>query len=282
MNTYSKLLPYRLCLLDWNTKYSTPSHSFSWEGCWAQGEGHGNQDVSGREAVRPWDIGLEAVISSSFRTAIIISLEVAMTGPAWGANDLSEKLFLSWQLPKPIVSLLWVSPKRPLMCLREAHNFSQWKLFWNDSDFYATLKSVAFINRLFDLRDSPTNTTNALNKVNCESPGFVLETNKKHPIKLENDIRICVCVHLFIYLAVLGVNCGRQTINFSMWDLFPWWKIKLAHPLHWELGVLATRSQEKSLYGTFFLYSKQLYLFFFVLHLWSYTGLHCFRSQVKP
>ena len=95
MNTYSDLLLHRLCLLDWNTKYLTPSHSFSWEGCWAQGEGHGNQDVSGREAVRPWDIGLEAVISSSFRTAIIISLEVAMTGPAWGANDLSEKLFLS-------------------------------------------------------------------------------------------------------------------------------------------------------------------------------------------
>ena len=132
MNTYSDLLLHRLCLLDWNTKYSTPSHSFSWEGCWAQGEGHGNQDVSGREAVRPWDIGLEAVISPSFRSAIIISLEVAMTGPAWGANDLSEKLFLSWQLPKPIVSLLWVSPKRPLMCLREAHNFSWWRLFWND------------------------------------------------------------------------------------------------------------------------------------------------------
>ena len=132
MNTYSDLLPYRLCLLlDWNTKYSTPQ-SFSWEGCWAQGEGHGSQDVSGREAVRPWDIGLEAVTSSSFRTAIITSLEVAMTGPAWGANDLSEKLFLSWQLPKPIVSLLWVSPKRPLMCLREAHNFSWWRLFWND------------------------------------------------------------------------------------------------------------------------------------------------------
>ena len=132
MNTYSELLPYRLCLLDWDTKYSTPSHSFSWEGCWAQGEGHGSQDMSGREAVRPWDIGLEAVISPSFRSAIIISLEVAMTGPAWGANDLSEKLFLSWQLPKPIVSLLWVSPKRPLMCLREAHNFSWWRLFWND------------------------------------------------------------------------------------------------------------------------------------------------------
>jgi hypothetical protein len=95
-NTYSDLLPYRLCfLLDWNTKYSTP-HSFSWEGWWAEGEGHGSQDVSGREAVRPWDIGLGAVISSSFRTAIITSLEVAMTGPAWGANDLSEKLFLSW------------------------------------------------------------------------------------------------------------------------------------------------------------------------------------------
>ena len=93
MNTYSELLPYRLCLLDWDTKYSTPSHSFSWEGCWAQGEGHGSQDMSGREAVRPWDIGLRAVTSFSFRTAIIISLEVAMTGPAWGANDLSEKLF---------------------------------------------------------------------------------------------------------------------------------------------------------------------------------------------
>ena len=95
MNTYSDLLPYRLCLLDWNTKYSTPSHSFSWEGCWSQDQGHGSQDVSGREAVRPWDIFLWAVISSSFRTAIIISLEVAMTGPAWEANDLSEKLFLS-------------------------------------------------------------------------------------------------------------------------------------------------------------------------------------------
>ena len=95
INTYSELLPYRLCLLDWDTKYSTPSHSFSWEGCWAQGEGHGSQDMSGREAVRPWDIGLRAVISSSFRTAIIISLEVAMTGPAWESNDLSEKLFLS-------------------------------------------------------------------------------------------------------------------------------------------------------------------------------------------
>ena len=55
-----------------------------------------SQDVNGREAVRPWDKGLGAVISSSFRTAIIISLEVAMTGPAWGANDLPEKLFLSW------------------------------------------------------------------------------------------------------------------------------------------------------------------------------------------
>ena len=94
MNTYSDLLPYRLCLLDWNTKYLTP-HSFSWEGCWAQGEGHGSQDLSGREAVRPWDKGLWAVISSFFRSAIIISLEVAMTGPAWEANDLSEKLFLS-------------------------------------------------------------------------------------------------------------------------------------------------------------------------------------------
>ena len=94
MNTYSDLLPYRLCLLDWNTKYLTP-HSFSWEGCWAQGEGHGSQDLSGREAVRPWDKGLWAVISSFFRSAIIISLEVAMIGPAWEANDLSEKLFLS-------------------------------------------------------------------------------------------------------------------------------------------------------------------------------------------
>ena len=94
MNTYSDLLPYRLCLLDWNTKYLTP-HSFSWEGCWAQGEGHGSQDLSGREAVRPWDKGLWAVIESFFRSAIIISLEVAMTGPAWEANDLSEKHFFS-------------------------------------------------------------------------------------------------------------------------------------------------------------------------------------------
>ena len=98
MNIYSDLLSYRLCL---RLRYKVlNSFSFllmgrmlvSW---WSHGPGHVSQDVSVREAVSPWDICLWAVISSSFRTAIIISLEVAMTGPAWGANDVSEKLFLS-------------------------------------------------------------------------------------------------------------------------------------------------------------------------------------------
>ena len=88
------LRPASLQTLPLRPKYKVLD-SFSREGCWAQGQDHGSQDVSGRKAVRPWDIGLGAVISSSFRTAIIISLEVAMTEPAWPANDLSEKLFLS-------------------------------------------------------------------------------------------------------------------------------------------------------------------------------------------
>ena len=33
--------------------------------------------------------------------------------------------------------------------------------------------------------------------------------------------------------------------------------------------------------GPSFVYSKQLYLFFSFLYLWSYTGLHSFRSRVK-
>ena len=75
---------------------------------------------------------------------------------------------------------------------------------------------------MFDLRDFSTTTPNPLTKPIVSLPGFVLETNKKHPIKFEYDVIIfLVCVHLFIYLAVLGLSCGMQTIICSMWDLVP-------------------------------------------------------------
>ena len=171
------------------------------------------------------------------------------------------------------MSLLWISPKRPLTCLREAHDFSWWKIFWNDEDFYTALKSVAFVNRLFDLRFPPHPPPNHLRKSIVSPPGFVLETNKKHLIKLEYDIRIfLVCVHLFIYLALLALNCGTQTIICSMWDLVPWSGIKLAHPLQvcGRLGVLDTRPPGKSLYGTFFCVFKTalplLFLVSLILH----------------
>ena len=32
---------------------------------------------------------------------------------------------------------------------------------------------------------------------------------------------MCVCVHLFIYLAVLGLSCGMDAISWNMWNLVP-------------------------------------------------------------
>ena len=75
---------------------------------------------------------------------------------------------------------------------------------------------------MFDLRFSSQPPPNQLTKSIVSLPGFVLETNKKSPIKLEYDIRIfLVCVNLFIYLATLGLSCGIQSIICSMWYLVP-------------------------------------------------------------
>ena len=66
---------------------------------------------------------------------------------------------------------------------------------------------------MFDLRFSPQPPPTHLTKSIVSLPGFVLETNKKHPIKFEYDVIIfLVCVHLFIYLAVLGFSHGMQDL----------------------------------------------------------------------
>ena len=49
----------------------------------------------------------------------------------------------------------------------------------------------------------------------------------------------------------------------------------------WPSCLLPSHHQGSPCMGPSFLYSKQLYFFFSFLHLWSYTGVHSFRSRVK-
>ena len=51
---------------------------------------------------------------------------------------------------------------------------------------------------------------------------------------------------IFIYLAETGLSCGMCSLfSCSLWDQFPDQGLN-PDPLHWELGVLATRPSGKS------------------------------------
>ena len=64
------------------------------------------------------------------------------------------------------------------------------------------------------------------------------------------SIQVLYFLKLFIYLAVLGPNCG-------LWDQFPDQGSNLG-PLHWEHRVLVTGSTVKSPFAFFFFLNQFL------------------------
>ena len=69
-----------------------------------------------------------------------------------------------------------------------------------------------------------------------------------------------MCPPIFIYVAVLGLSSGIQTLSRSTWDLVHWPGME-PRPLLWEHGVLATGPPGKSLhYLTLIAVSEQIRL----------------------